>query len=108
MMPDPERVRDRLQYSTARAAADGRACDQLFEEEFGAAGKMMVAQFKTTLAGVEGPEATTLSEATANWPIAPPRSRRKDVVRSATSPQTHARVTWTLASNAIIGSNSAR
>ena len=36
------------------AATDGRACDQLFEEEFGAAGKMMVAQFKTTLAGVEG------------------------------------------------------
>ena len=26
----------------------------MFEEEFGAAGKMMVAQFKTTLSGVEG------------------------------------------------------
>jgi predicted phage terminase large subunit-like protein len=36
------------------AAADGRACDQIFEEEHGAAGKMMVAQFKTTLTGVEG------------------------------------------------------
>ena len=33
--------------------------------------------------------------------LLPPRSRRKDVVRSATGPQTHARVTWTLASNAI-------
>ncbi len=36
------------------AAQDGRGCDQLFEEEHGAAGKMMVAQFKTLLATVEG------------------------------------------------------
>ena len=47
----PDKIAQLVQQT---AAADGRACDQMFEEEFGAAGKMMVAQFKTTLSAVEG------------------------------------------------------
>ncbi len=47
----PEKIAQLVQHT---AAADGRSCDQLFEEEHGAAGKMMVAQFKTLLATVEG------------------------------------------------------
>ena len=43
-----------VQLVQQTAAADGRACDQIFEEEHGAAGKMMVAQFKTALSGLEG------------------------------------------------------
>jgi len=47
----PDDVLSRLGVT---AAADGKLCDQVMEEEFGAAGKIMLAQLKTFLAGVSG------------------------------------------------------
>jgi predicted phage terminase large subunit-like protein len=43
-----------VQLVKQTAAADGRECAQVIEEEFGAAGKILIAQFKTMLADIPG------------------------------------------------------
>lgn len=47
----PDRIVDLV---TKTVGADGAVCDQLFEEEKGAAGKMMVEQFRRMLRNIEG------------------------------------------------------